>query len=131
MSWLSANTPALIRAAFWLFSLRRFKQVTKSWRRDDTRDTIRSYKDTIRKEAMEFGSSVVRVPIQQELKNVERIAAYNAGDIDKVTHIDEREEERRKRKAYHRSVRKYRGDISKASYSKSNSSSLGIHNLSV
>ena len=40
-----------------------------------------------------------------------------------IAHIDEREEQYRKWKAFHRSVRKYHAGISKASSSKDNSSS--------
>ena len=50
---------------------------------------------------MEFGNSLVCVPTQQELRVGERIAAYNADDMDKVARIDEREGERQKWKAYH------------------------------
>ena len=39
----------------------------------------------------------VRAPTQPELKIAEHVAAYNAGDTSKVAHIDECEEERRKR----------------------------------
>ena len=72
---------------------------------------------------MEFGDPYVRAPTQQELKIAERVAANNAGDMDKVARIDEREEKRRRWKSYHRSVRKYHAGISKASSSKVNSSS--------
>ena len=88
----------------------------------DARDTIRVYKDTMREDAMEYGDTLVCALIQQELKIGARIFAYNAGDMNKVARIDEREEERRKRKAYHRSVRKYRESISKASSSKGDNS---------
>ena len=60
----------------------------------DARDTIRLYKDTKRKDPMEFGDSPVRAPAQQELKIAEHFAAYNSEDTDKVSGIDEREEER-------------------------------------
>ena len=63
---------------------------------------------------MEFGDLYVRSPTQQELKIAERVAAYNASDLDKVARIDEREKQRGKWKAYHRSVRKYSAGISKA-----------------
>ena len=62
----------------------------------DARDTIRLYKDAIRKDAMELGDSLVRAPTQQELKINERVIAYNAGEMDKVVRIDEREQEHRK-----------------------------------
>ena len=87
------------------------------------RDTIRLYRDTMREDAMEFGYPAVRAPTQQELKIAERVAAYSSGDMDKVARIDEREEQRRKWKSYHRSVRRYHAGISKASSSKGNSSS--------
>ena len=88
----------------------------------DARDTIRVYKDTMREDAMEFVNPYVCAPTQQELKIAERVAAYNAGDMDKVARIDEREEHRCKWKCYRRSVRKYHAGISKASSSKGNSS---------
>ena len=84
----------------------------------DARNTIRLYKDTVREDAMEFGDPNIRALAQQELNIAERIAAYNSCDLDKVARIDEREEQRRKWKAYHRSVRKYHAGISKASSSK-------------
>ena len=62
----------------------------------DVRDTIRLHKDTMRKDAMEFIDPLLRVPAKQELKIAERVAAYNAGEIDKVTRIDKREEKRSK-----------------------------------
>ena len=65
----------------------------------------------------------MRAPNQQELKIAERVSSYNAGDMVTVTRIDEREEERRKWKAYHRSICKYRAGISKALSSKGNKSS--------
>ena len=80
---------------------------------------------------MEFGDPYVRAPTRQELNIAEYVAAYNAGDMDKEACIDELEEECRKWKAYHRSVRKYRARISKASFSKNNSSSQGILNIGV
>ena len=55
------------------------------------RDTIRICKDTMRKDAMEFGDPYIRVPTQQGLKIAECVAAYKAGDVDKVSCIDERE----------------------------------------
>ena len=87
------------------------------------RDTIRIYKDTMREDAMEFGDPYVRAPTQQELKIAERVAAYNSCDMDKVARIDERDEQCRNWKSYHRSVRKYHAGVSKASSSKGNSSS--------
>ena len=46
----------------------------------------------MREDAKEFGDPLVSVcaTTQQELKIAERVAAYNAGDMDKVTCIDER-----------------------------------------
>ena len=69
---------------------------------------------------MEFGDHLasVHAPNRQELKITERVAAYNAGDMDKVSGIDEREEERRKWKRYHRNVRKCVASVSKVSSSK-------------
>ena len=57
----------------------------------DARDIIRLYKDTMRKDAMKFGDPLasVHARTQQELKITESVAAYNAGDIDKVTRIEE------------------------------------------
>ena len=60
--------------------------------------------------------------LNKELKIAERFAAYNATDIDKVSRIDERDEQRRIWESYHRSVRKYDAGISEASFSKGNSS---------
>ena len=71
----------------------------------DARETIRFYKDTMHEDAMEFGYPLVRAPTQQELKIAERVAAYNAGYIDKVARIDKSEEERCKWKAYDTNVR--------------------------
>ena len=79
------------------------------------RDTIRLYNETIREDAMELGDSTVRGSTQQELKIAEPVSAYNSDEMDKVARIDEREEQRHKWKAYHRSVPKYRAGISKAS----------------
>ena len=89
----------------------------------DARDTIRLYQNTMRKGAMEFGDPLVGAPARQELKIAERVAAYNAGNMDKVARIDKREEERRKWKTYHSNVRKYRAAVSKASFSKSDNPS--------
>ena len=58
----------------------------------------------MREDAMELGDPLSRAPTQQELKIVERVSAYNTGDVDKVALIDKREEECCKWKAYHRSV---------------------------
>ena len=76
----------------------------------------------MREDDTEFGDLLasVRALTQQELKITERIAAYNAGDMDKVACINKREEERCEWKAYHRNVRKYRASISKESSSKYN-----------
>ena len=48
----------------------------------------------------EFSDPFARccAPPQQESKIPERVAAYNAGDMDEVARIDEREEERKKRR---------------------------------
>ena len=89
----------------------------------DARDTIRLYKDTMSEDAMDFCDPDIRAPTQQELKIAGRVVAYNTGDMDKVARIDEREEQRRKWKSYHRSVCKYHAGISKASSLKGNSSS--------
>ena len=61
----------------------------------------------------------------------ERVAAYNAGDMDKVARIDKREKECREWKVYHSSARKHRAGISKVSFSKVNSSSGGTLSLNV
>ena len=52
----------------------------------------------MRESAMELDDPLasVRVPAQQELKITEGVAAYNAGDMDKVARFEMREEERRK-----------------------------------
>ena len=62
----------------------------------DSSDTIRIYKDTMRKDAMKFGDPYVRSPTQQWLKIAECIAAYNAGNMDRVARIDKSEGKRRK-----------------------------------
>ena len=77
----------------------------------------------MREDEMEFGDPYVRERTQQVLKIAEHVAAYNPTYMDKIARIDEREEQRRNWKAYHRSARKYRAGISKASSSKVNSSS--------
>ena len=101
------------------------------WEEHCARDTIRLYKDTVREDATEFGDQGIFAPTKQELKIAERFAAYNSADMDKVTWIDEREEQRRKWKSYHRSIRKYHAGIPKASSSKGNSFSWGILSLNV
>ena len=53
----------------------------------------------MREDAMKFGDPDIRAAAQQELKITERVTAYNAGDMDKVSRIDEREEQRRKWKS--------------------------------
>ena len=74
----------------------------------------------MRDDAMEFGDSLssVLASIQQEFKVVERVAAHNASDMGKIDRMYECDEERRKWKAYHRYVRKYRASISKVASSK-------------
>ena len=88
-----------------------------SCKEHDAHDTARFYKDTMRKDTIELGDPHVCVPIQQDSNITDGIAAYNAVDMDKVAPIDKREEERRKWKAYLRTVRKNRAGISKALYS--------------
>ena len=61
----------------------------------DTRDTIRLYKDTMRKYAMEYGNHIVCAPTQQWLKIAEHIYECNACDKDRLARIDKRDEERR------------------------------------
>ena len=56
--------------------------------------------------------ATVRALTQQEFKIAEHVVAYNADDTDKLARIDKCEEERRKWKTYHRSVRKYRASVS-------------------
>ena len=89
----------------------------------DAHDTIRIYMDPIRYDAMEFGNTYLHAPTQQKLKIAERVAAYNAGNVDNDALIDKRDEHLRKWKYYHPSVRKYHVCISKASSSKGNNSS--------
>ena len=85
----------------------------------DARDRIRLYKDTMREDAMEFGDPLVSVRSQtQQQLIVVRIAVYNSGDMDKVARIDQHDEKRRKWKAHHRIVCKYRANISQAAPSK-------------
>ena len=81
----------------------------------DARDTIRLYKDKMCEDAIEFGDPQVHAQTQQELKIAERVTAYNSGEMDKFSRLDEREEERRKWKSYHRDARKYRAGVSKVS----------------
>ena len=82
----------------------------------DARDAVRLYKDTLREDALEFGDveAAVRLPTKHERNVAERVAAVEAGDVEKVARIDARENERCKWKAYHRSVRKARANASKA-----------------
>ena len=79
----------------------------------------------MREEAIEFSDPLasVRAPIQQELKIAERVAEYNACNMDEVARIDEREEERRKEKAYHRCICEHCADVSKVSSSNGNNTS--------
>ena len=81
---------------------------------------IRFYQDAIREDATELGDSLANVcaPLQQELNIAERVVVYNYSDMSKIARIDERDEERRKWKAYHRTVRKYSASVSKDAFSK-------------
>ena len=72
---------------------------------------------------MVFCDPLVHAPTLQALKIDERVVAYNAREMDMYSRIDEREEERRMWKAYHRSVHKYPAGISKALLSKGSNSS--------
>ena len=56
----------------------------------DACDMIRLHKKTMCEDAMKFGGTLasIRAPNQQELKIRERVAAYNAGDVNKVARID-------------------------------------------
>ena len=83
------------------------------------RDKTRMYKDTMHEDVMEFGDLLASVcaPIQQELKIAEPVSAYNVGDMDKVAHIDEHEDERRKWMVNHRNFRKYCAGSSQAASS--------------
>ena len=69
-------------------------------------DTIRLYEDTMRGWAMDFGDHLVCEPTQQELKIPERVTTYNASEMDKAALIDEREQQCRMLKAYHRSAKR-------------------------
>ena len=62
------------------------------------------------KDAVDFRDLLasVRAPTPQELKASERVTAYDASIMSKITRLHENDEERRKWKAYHRNVRKYR-----------------------
>ena len=68
------------------------------------------------------------MPTKHERKVAERVAAAEAGDLEKITRIDARENERRKWKAYHPCVRKSRTNpfkvkkLAKNNYSRSGSS---------
>ena len=52
----------------------------------------------MRKDAMEFGDPYVRAPTHQVMKIVERVAAYNSGEMDKIARIYELDEQRSKLK---------------------------------
>ena len=62
-------------------------------------------------------------PTQQRLRVTECVSAYIARDMDNVTRTDKREEERRKWKEYHQSVRTYCANVSKTASSKYDHSS--------
>ena len=86
----------------------------------DAREPICLCKDVMREDAMELGDpfASARDTTQRESKIAERDTAYNAAEMSKVARIDERDEEHRKWKAYHRNVRKYSESVSKAASSK-------------
>ena len=86
-------------------------------------DKFGSLSDPKYREAIVEPLASVRAQTQPELKIAERVAAYNAGDMSKIARIEKCEEERRKWKAYHHKVRKYRARVSKASSSKGNNPS--------
>ena len=69
---------------------------------------------------MDFGDPLAsfRVPTQQQLKMAECVAAYNAGNMDKVARIDEREEGRQKWEVHHRELSKYGANVYKVAFSK-------------
>ena len=74
--------------------------------------------ETLRDDALEFGDvdATARVPIIHERDIAERVTAIEVGDVAKVSCIDARENERRKRKVHYRSIRKacgYASDTSK------------------
>ena len=70
----------------------------------DTRDTMRLCKDTMREDAMELGDPLASICAltHRELKIAQRVAVYNPGDLYKISRVDVLDEERRKRKEYHR-----------------------------
>ena len=74
----------------------------------------------MREDVFEFSGLLASVyaPTQQELKIAEYVAAFNAGGMSKIARIDESDEERRKRKAYHHNVRKYHTGAFKAASSR-------------
>ena len=91
----------------------------------DARDVARFYEETMRVEMLEFGdSSAVEQKLTRcELKLAERVAAIRTGDFVRVAPIDAHEDERRKWKAYHRSILKVRAKVSVASNSGQSSDS--------
>ena len=62
----------------------------------DAHNTVLLYNDTMHKDAIKFCDPLVSAPNEKVFKVTERIVAYNADGIDKVAHIDKREEECRK-----------------------------------
>ena len=74
----------------------------------DAREAVRFYKETMRKEMLEFGnpSTVEGKLMKYDLKVAERSTAVHTGDVAMSPRIDAREEERRKWMAYHRCIRK-------------------------
>ena len=71
-------------------------------------------------DVLEFGDPVTKIhaPTQQELKIFKFIADYDTCYLNKVAHMNERDEERRKWKEYRRNYRKYRDGMFKATFSK-------------
>ena len=58
------------------------------------RDMLRTYTKTLREHTLEYGGSLAdaRAPSCQELMISGQVSAYEAGDISRVTYLDEREE---------------------------------------
>ena len=101
------------------------------WRRKNACNTIRLYKDTMREDAMEFANPLVHAPTLQESRSLSIFSAYSADHMDKFARIYERAAALRKRKSYHRSVRKFRACVSRASSSKVNNSNWRILSLDI
>ena len=73
----------------------------------EVRNTIHLYKDSMRKYMIEYGDIIVFAPTYQEMQIAECVAAYSSANMNEVARIYGRQEERHKRKLYHRNYRQY------------------------